>query len=537
MSQATPILVRSDGFSPLIAPAQKGEGFVPLPRAEFMRGANGHDARWRPALRSVEDDVNMAWEAAVARATDLVQNSGWISGMFDQAVANTVGIGLRLQCTPENDLFGQDEKAAQQWRNDVERRWKLWSNSAIECDIEGRRTVAQMQDSAFRSWLNTGEILAELVWRKRFGSDCGTKVRLLSPTRLSLESDPLRRIVSGVRMDRDNFPIGYLARRTDPVLGERTLLVPARDGYGRPKVIHSFVGLPGQVRGITPLVPVMKIARQFDQLADSTLLAALIQTVFAANLQSDMPTEEAMQGLLTSDENARLHMEKVSPFAAWAEIQSSWYDENHIDVGIGGRIATTFPGQKLEFLSPRHPATSYREFAKHLLSEMARCLGLTYESATGDYEKATYSSVRMAVNEIFPITLARRKFVVAPFVQPIYEAWLEEEVSSGRVGFPGGYAAFLMHRVAASRAIWVGSPKPVADDLKAAKAHQIYRSMGVVTDEIVAAEAYGVDIVDVLAQRGREQELRRHYKLSEPSGTGQDDKDDDEDEDEGKSSE
>ena len=170
----------------------------------------------------------------------------------------------------------------------------------------------------------------------------------------------------------------------------------------------------------------------------------------------------------------------------------------------------------------------------HLLREMARCLGLTYESATGDYTGATYSSVRMAVNEIFQITLARRKFVVKPFLQPIYEAWLEEEIAFGRIPFPGGYRAFLVNRAAASRALWIGSPKPVADDLKAAKAHQVYRDMGVISDEMIAADL-GVSIDDVYAARARERELRA--ELPEPTSGPAIPEQDVEDKDEGKETE
>ena len=508
------LLVQQDGHTPLIAPKRSGQNVVPVPGCEFMRGAGGGTGQWRPALRSIDEDVHAAWELSVARATDLVQNSGWISGMFDQAVANTVGTGLRLRCAPEPDLFGKDQKALRDWRKDVERRFNLWANSPVECDIEGRRTIGQMQEAAFRGWLNTGEILGELPWRKRLGSAHGTKVRLLASSRLSMESDPSRRITSGIQMDRDGFPIAYMATRRDPWLGNQSVRVRARDEYGRPKVIHVMMGLAGQIRGITPLVPVMKVAKQFDQLADSTLLAALIQTVFAANLQSDAPTEESLRGLLTTREYSQLHAQGVSPFDAWAQMQAGWYDANVLDIGIAGRIANTFPGQKLEFLSPDQPTTAYKEFSLHLLRELARCLGLTYESATGDYEGATYSSVRMAVNEIFQITLARRRFIVAPFVQPIYEAWLEEQIAYGRIGFPGGYQAFLAHRLAASRAQWLGAPRPVADDLKAAKAHQVYRDMGVITDEYIA-NALGLDIEDVYSQRASERDMRAVYGLPE----------------------
>ena len=507
-------LLSPKGNSP--APRNAGQGSLRA-RSEFMRGAGtGAGGMWRPALREINDDVGASWEDATARAADLIQNSGWISGMFDQAVYNTVGSGLRLRVSPENDLFGMSEAQAQEWRKLVERRWELWSRNPLECDIEGRRTIGEMQEAAFRSWLSTGESLAEITFKRRYGSPVGTKVRLLPSARLSRRTDPLNRIMTGVRLDRDGFPTGYLAKRRDPLIGDYDVMVRARDGYGRPRIVHVFQGLPGQVRGITPLVPVMKVAKQFDQLADSTLMASLIQTVFAANITSDSPTEDAIQGLLTPQEYQALVAQGVSPFEAWAEIQQGWYEGNVVDVGINGRVVSTFPGQKLEFLSPEIPNTSYKEFAMFLLREMARCLGMTYESATGDYTGATYSSVRMAVNEVFQITKARRDFIVAPFVQPLYEAWLEEQIELGLIPFPGGIQGFHRNRAAACRALWLGAPKPQADDLKTAKAHQVYRDMGVITDAQIANDL-GLDIEDVYAQRAQERALREQYGLPEPT--------------------
>jgi len=50
----------------------------------------------------------------------------------------------------------------------------------------------------------------------------------------------------------------------------------------------------------------LQVARQFDQLSDATLTAAILQTVFAASITSDEPTEEVLSGLLTPQEQARL---------------------------------------------------------------------------------------------------------------------------------------------------------------------------------------------------------------------------------------
>ena len=507
-----------------------GASFAPRPeggeiekartKSGYMRGGRTVTmAGWRPALRDNQDDVGEAWDASVARVIDLIQNSGWIAGMVDQAVANTVGVGLRLFPKPENALFGMSEADARKWGKLVAQRWETWSRSPQECDIQGIRTHGQMQAAAFRSWLSTGEILAELPFKKRPWNRYGTKVRLLSPHRLSRKSDSFRRLVNGVYLDEDGMPIGYLATRKDPIIGTVEYNVNARDRMGRQRIIHAFDGMPETYRGISPMTPVLQVARQFDQLSDATLTQQLVKSLFAATITGEAPTEEVLEGLLTPQERAKMFADGVGTLEAYLDMVSGYYDSSTINVGINGRIAHLFPGQELDMHTADAPGVEYETFANQLLREMARCLGLTFESSTGDYRGATYSSVRMATGEIFSVTAMRRRNVVTPFNQATYEAWLEEEIISGGVPFPGGYAAFMENRVAASRADWRGSPKPQADDLKTAKAHEIWRRLGVMSDEMIASDL-GVDIEDVYAARAAEAELRKEYKLPEPEMMG-----------------
>lgn len=325
-------------------------------RSEYMRGGRGVTfAGWKPALRDAQDDVSLSWDAAAARLTDFVQNNGWIAGAIDQCVANTVGTGLRLKAQPENTLFGMSEEDAREWRKLVEQRFGLIAKDPYECDVEGRRNFGQMQAAQFRAWLTMGEHWSEFVWRRRPGASTGTKVRLIPAYRVSRKSDPLRNIVNGVRMDADGFPLAYIAERRDPLLGTIEHEVPARDRFGRPRVTHAFDGALGTVRGISPLLPALQVARQFDQLADATLTAAIMQSVFAAVISSEAPTEEAMQGLLSPQEQARAAASGMSLFDAWFEAHSGWYESGTIDVGIKGRVAHTFPGERMEFLSPEQP--------------------------------------------------------------------------------------------------------------------------------------------------------------------------------------
>ena len=511
-----------DLFAEAMPPVPPSGGHIgpSKPTGQYMRGGRGVTfGNWRPALRESQDDISDAWDDAAARVADLLHNNGWLAGAVDQAVANTVGSGLRLKAIPENETFGMPAADASKWAETVERRFELWSRSPQECDVQGLRAFGQMQAAAFRSWLVTGEILAELPWRKRPWNRYGTKVRLLPPHRLSRKTESMKRLINGVYTDKDGMPIGYRAIRKDPFKHDVEYDVRARDAAGRPRVIHIFEGLPGTHRGISPMTPALQVARQFDQLADATLMASIVQSLFAVSITSDEPTEEVLAGLLTPQEQAKMAAQGVAPMEAYIDMVAGFYEGSSMNVGINGRLAHMFPGQELEFHTSNQPSSNYKDFSMHLLREIARCLGLTYESATGDSVGATYSSLQAATAEIFAITKARRQNIISPFCQPVYEAWLEEEVLTGGIAFPGGYDGFMANRTGACRAEWRGAPRPTADDLKKAKAHEVWKRLGVMSDAMICNDL-GVDVDDVYQQLAQERDLRAEYQLPEPTAMG-----------------
>lgn len=482
----------------------------------YMRGETGPTfANWYPSPRDPADEVRAAYVRAAGRANDIIHNSGWLTGAIDQAVANTVGLGLRLRCLPDARLLGWTEDEATDWAAAVEDRFALWANDPLECDIEGRRTFGQMQSAAFRAWFGPGEIVSECAVKQRPGGLYATKVRLIPAYRLSQRTS-YPRLVQGVQMDADWMPTSYwFWRRQMPLGAEQEIEIEARNARGRPRINHVFDGVPGQFRGISPLVSALETARKFDQLSQATLTANLVRAVFAATITSDEPTEDAIKGFLTPQEQARMEAENLSAYDAWASMQEGWYrHKGSIDLGINGRFAHLFPGQELKLLGGTDKPGDFREMTLVLLREIMRCLGLTYESGTGDYSGATYASVNNATSEIFQITLSRRKNIVGRFCAPHFEAWLEEDIARGGTPFPGGLAGFYRLRAAAVRHEWVGAPKPQADALKQQKAHQGYREMGVVTDEMICSDL-GVDVHDVYKQRAREMKLREKLGLPE----------------------
>ncbi|MDR6431294.1 lambda family phage portal protein [Brucella pseudogrignonensis] len=483
----------------------------PQHSAEYFRspGSGGAAAlfAWRPALRDARDDVAKSYLEAAARAIDALHNSGWIAGAIEQAVASTIGTGLRLSPRPDRIALGWDEKQANEWTSHVERRWILWSDNPVECDAAGKHTMGELTAMELKTWYAYGETTGLLPSIRRSLSQSRTKVQLVLPHRLVQDTEPLSKLYQGVKTDDFGFPLSYRFMR-DGVF-RHTVDIAARDGMGRPQVFHIYQGAPGQIRGITPFAPILRVLRQYDQLADATLTAALIQSIFAATVESEAPTEALLQALQDPTEQDGA---AGSPAESLFGFKQAWYNQTKIDLGVGGRIAHLFPGEKLTMNRSEHPNDTYEAFTKFLLREIAACLGMTVETLTGDYTGATYSSVRMSTAEKWPITLSRRANICGRFLQHVYEAWLEEEIERGTIPFPGGSRAFRAQRAEACSADWRGPPKPQADDLKSAKAQEIYKRIGVASDEMICNDL-GVDWEDVYDQRAREAAKRAQLGL------------------------
>lgn len=500
-----------DGGNAVAAPISR-----PRVGASFMRG--GRDVTfqtWRPPLREPQADIASAWDGAAARVIDAVHNSGWLAGAIEQCIANTVGTGLRLRSKPQADLLGMTADEARKWSREVEQRFQLWADNPQECDVTGLRTFGQMQATAFQGWIAFGEVLAEHPYVKRPWNEWGTKVRLISPHRLKRLTNWAERCYQGVYTDENGMPVAYLMTRRDQWMVEVQYVSAAFDAIGRPVVTHIFNGMAETYRGVSVLTPALQVARQFDQLSQATLASSMLQTLFAATVVGEAPTEEVLEGLLTPQERARMMQNGLTPIDAYFDMIGGFYENSTIDLGVNGRVAHMFPGQELKFHRPEGVSPDYVNFSKSLLREIARCLGMTYENASGDYQQATYASLNNASAEVHAVTKARRESVVVPFCQPIYEGWLEEAVMTGKLAFPGGYDGFLRNKAAACRAEWRGPPRPQGDDTKLASAHEIWRRMGVISDEMIANDL-GVDIEDVYEQLAREKEMRTDLQLPEP---------------------
>lgn len=505
-----------DLFSRGKPPAPAVGARAPGPSAAYMSGGGGpFFPGWTPALRDQSQDVQAGFRAAAARTVDAIQNSGWLANIVNRSVVAAIGTGLKLAAKPDYEALGWSKSDADQWSRAVERRFEAWAGSAAEVHIEAQANLHQLADASYRGYFRTGEIVLRHHLASRPFASTSTKLQILPSHRMPLENLPPA-MRSGVRFAADGLRVGYRLRLFDG-LSDRDYDIPARDAYGRPVLVHIYDYEAGSVRGITPFAPALRVVRQYDQLSDATLIAALIQAIFAATVTSAAPTSEIM-GALASEAEQSSASELDHVMTSLAGMRADWYSHANLDLGRHGKIAHLMPGDELKFLTSQHPNTTYEAFADGLLREIAACAGVTFEEATGKYAGATYASINMATVISWATVLLRRSRLIAPIYQTAYEAWIEEDIERGLTPFPGGIDGFLAARAAVCRAAWTGPKRPQGDALKEAKALRELRDMGVMSDEQICAEL-GTDWEDVYEARARERARRAELGLPEPAAT------------------
>jgi lambda family phage portal protein len=462
-----------------------------------------------PTLRDASEDVKASWVQAASRAVDTLHNSGWIAGVIEAMMSVMVGDGLQPNFKPDMSWANWDQRQTSEWARRAERRFEAYADDPWQVDAGGRYALAQLQAAAIRQWFATGEILGEITSIPRAGVQSNTKLRLIPSHWLSQQTDELRRLEQGVFLDGAGAPSGYMFEIRQPYGGTVPISRAARDAFGRPIIVHVFDGAIGQIRGITPLAPVLRVLRDYDQLSNATLVAAMIHAVFAATVESDYPTSDILDALKDQDEQDNIGADggSATRFDSFMGQKVGWHQHTDIDLGRNGKIAHLMVGEKLQLHSSQHPNSTYEAFANFLLREIARAAGALFEDLTGDYRGATYSSIRMGIAKQWPLLLYRRKHIPTPLSQRVAEAWLEEEVDRGTMELPGGIDAFVANRSAICRMDWRGPAKPVADEVKAALTHKTYRDMGVMTDSMICADL-GVDHEDVYLGRAVEKAMR-----------------------------
>ena len=443
-------------------------------RGRFDSAATTEDNRrhWANA-DALSDDA--AASAAVRRtlrnrARYEVANNSYARGIVLTLANDTIGTGPRLQM-----LTGSDEA-----NDEIEHEFDRWAHEVALAEKLRTMRMARAQD---------GEAFAILVNNPVLDHPVKLDLRLIEADHVTSPELYLfdRREVDGILLDIFGNPVAYHVLKNHPGNSEwgfndeyRT--VPASH------VIHVFrQDRPGQHRGIPEITPALPLFAQLRRFTLAVLGAAEAAADFAGILYTDAP--------------ANGEAEQVEPMDL---------------VELERNMLLTMPGGwKMSQVEPMQPATTYAEFKKEILNEIARCLNMPYNVAAGNSSGYNYASGRLDHQTYYKSIRVDQAFMAEKVLDRVLAAWLWEYAleAGGELVFDSG--GLMGGRVLPDHQ-WFWDGMEHVDPAKEASAQET-RLKNHTTTLAHEYARQGKDWEAELRQRAREMNLMHELGLPEPS--------------------
>jgi lambda family phage portal protein len=244
--------------------------------------------------------------------------------------------------------------------------------------------------------------------------------------------------------------------------------VPFYSPSGRRNALHIKHKLrPGQTRGVPALAPIMGLLKQLGRYSDAEVDAAVNSAAMSVFTKMD---PEAFQDVFSDDAQA-----------AYTNSATGW------DGGLKtGSVINLLPGESIETASMSRPNPNFEGFVRAVMVQIGMALNIPYEVLAQQFN-SSYSASRAALLAAWKRFRIEREWFAFKFCQPIYEEWLSEAVSLGRVKAPGFFSDPAVKK-AWCGAKWSGDGPGALDPLHEAQAARERIDVGLTTlaEEIVA---------------------------------------------------
>jgi lambda family phage portal protein len=447
---------------------------------------------WQTSIGSPDADTLNDLQTLRDRSRWLVRNSPLGAGAVNTTVTNVVGGGLKLQARIDRSFLRLADDQADAWEQQVEREFRLWGK---HCDAQRVLRFGGLQELAFRSSLESGDVFVVLPYLAKRQSPYGLSVQLIEADRVSNPNHKpdSRDCAGGIERDPYGAAINYYIQEQHPGdvhsggASSTWKPVPAYGAAsGRRQVLHLYKMLrPGQSRGVPFLAPVIKELKQISRYTDAELMAAVISgflTVFVTSESGDQP---------------------LAPMTPTEETGASAGDS---DIKLGnGAVVGLAPGENVSTVDPKRPNAQFDPFVLAIVRQIGLCLEIPYEVLIKHFT-ASYSAARAALLEAWKFFLGRRMWLAESLCQPVYEAWLEEAIGNDRIAAPGFFSDPMI-REAYCGAEWVGPTKGMINEKDEVEAAILRMGARLTTLDRETAELTGGDWEANVQQQQKERRV------------------------------
>jgi len=414
------------------------------------------------------------------RSSQLFNENLYARGIIRRLITNEINTGLTPELRPDESIIGVPEDSLNDWADDVETRFELWSANPKVCDYGNRETFGGLQRLARSEALIGGDVLVvlhqsaathlpqvQLVRGDKVRTPLGDGINLRdgNEIRHGVELDKKRRVVAHWVL-QDNG-----SSKRIPAFGVRTGRRLSWLVYGTDKRLDD-------VRGTPLLSLVLQSLKEIDRYRDSTQRKVALNSTLAMFIKK------------TEDKLGTLPMTGGAVRRSEATVNNGNTDGSDRKFEIAEQI----PGLILQELQHGEEPVGFNHntdvdfgpFEASIIQAVAWANEMPPEILTLAFS-SNYSASQAATNE-FKIYL--NKIWVsfgAEFNNPIFIDFLTSETLLQKINAPGLLEAWrdpTQYDVFGAwvAADWYGSIKPSIDILKQAKGSKLLVEEGWTTN-------------------------------------------------------
>lgn len=441
-------------------------------------------AEWNATTSAINTELRSDLDRMRARCRQLVNNNDYARKYRALCQANIVGPGgIKLQARVQ-DAPGRPDRLA---NAAIEAAWAQWS---AECEITGRQSLRDLCETLVGQLPTDGEFLVRIVRGPAAGNRFGYALQAIDVDRIdttymAVRTRTTNAVHMGIEVDEFGRPQAvhvFAAHPNDGAASSRERVrIPADE------ILHVYkVERPGQLRGIPWMAPGVLSLHHLGKFS----LAALLAAENGANHFGFFQTPDGQAPIGGVDEQGET-----------------------ISVTQPGTYDILPPGVTFAPHESRYPDTALGPFLKHHLQRIASGWGVAYHSLANDLEGVNFSSIRSGTLEERDRWAADQSWLIASFLEPVYQDWLYWCLLNGHITMPNGSALPLVKRDKFAGHEWQPRRWDWVDPRADTEASILKVKAGLMSPQDLSA-AMGYDFEDTLAAIKAAQELAAEYGVS-----------------------
>ncbi len=414
-----------------------------------------------------------------ARARSLALNNAFARKFLQMVRQNVVGeAGILLKSTVTG-INGKETAETKRINQRIDEEWRKWCKRG-RCTACGRFSWADVQLQAIANVAREGENVVKFVYGRQFG-ETGFALQPLDNDQLD---DTMMQALAGngeirmgVEVDQYRKPQAYWlwdGHPFDTIGGGRNRKrIPAEF------IVHTAIWeRPGQTRGYTWMSAAILPLNQSSRYEEAVVVAARTSAAKFLIIEQDVA-----EGFTGEDEDG-----------AGDDTNA---DGTQIMTGNAGEGLRLDAGEHANFIDPRFPTNTHKEFMQTQLRTVASALLVMYPSLANDLEGVNFSSIRAGLIDERDMWRIVQRWFAECFCGPVRMAWLRMALLTTLSDISLSPDQMEQYSARGRGWEWV-------DPMKDAQAVVLKLGEGMTTYEIECSKM-GLDWQDVAIQRKKEQ--------------------------------